>query len=266
MNFKLNALVAAALLVAAGSANAAIELSSSGNGELFLVVNDTTAGYSFVGDLGIKMDDFTPGQNQGFAMADWAQWDDFLATPGVNLDNANFAVLALDSLGTQAGNDRMWLTSSQQILASDLAATQNKQLGAATPVLDGSASVNLLYQLNRNDQYEVLKGDMDTVADGSAICKEGSFCYWEGVVGDSMKAKLAYPVLVDANEAANFGFMVTTASQTTLSSVDYQPAGEWTVNAQSLQYTAPVPEAETYGMMLAGLGLVGYMVRRRNAA
>lgn len=29
---------------------------------------------------------------------------------------------------------------------------------------------------------------------------------------------------------------------------------------------APVPEAETYGMMLAGLGLVGFMVRRRKQA
>lgn len=30
--------------------------------------------------------------------------------------------------------------------------------------------------------------------------------------------------------------------------------------------TAPVPEASTYGMMLAGLGLVGFAVRRRNQA
>lgn len=30
-----------------------------------------------------------------------------------------------------------------------------------------------------------------------------------------------------------------------------------------LNYVAAVPEAETYAMMLAGLGLVGYMVRRR---
>jgi len=30
--------------------------------------------------------------------------------------------------------------------------------------------------------------------------------------------------------------------------------------------TAPVPEAETYAMMLAGLGLVGFMVRRRSRA
>jgi secreted PhoX family phosphatase len=32
-----------------------------------------------------------------------------------------------------------------------------------------------------------------------------------------------------------------------------------------LTATAPVPEAETYAMMLAGLGLVGFMVRRRKA-
>lgn len=31
-------------------------------------------------------------------------------------------------------------------------------------------------------------------------------------------------------------------------------------------YTAPVPEAETYAMMLAGLGLVGFMARRRTRA
>ena len=30
--------------------------------------------------------------------------------------------------------------------------------------------------------------------------------------------------------------------------------------------TSPVPEAETYAMMLAGLGLVGFMARRRNRA
>jgi len=29
--------------------------------------------------------------------------------------------------------------------------------------------------------------------------------------------------------------------------------------------TTPVPEAETYAMMLAGLGLIGFVVRRRTA-
>ena len=37
-------------------------------------------------------------------------------------------------------------------------------------------------------------------------------------------------------------------------------------NTGVLTYTAAVPEADSYAMMLAGLGLVGYMVRRRKAA
>lgn len=39
------------------------------------------------------------------------------------------------------------------------------------------------------------------------------------------------------------------------------------LNPQSrlIVLTAPVPEPETYAMLLAGLGLVGFMVRRRNA-
>ncbi|AAZ97753.1 hypothetical protein Tbd_1800 [Thiobacillus denitrificans ATCC 25259] len=37
--------------------------------------------------------------------------------------------------------------------------------------------------------------------------------------------------------------------------------GGWTVNGTLA--VAPIPEASTYGMMLAGLGLVGFAVRRR---
>ena len=37
--------------------------------------------------------------------------------------------------------------------------------------------------------------------------------------------------------------------------------GAWTMNG--VVTAAPIPEASTYGMMLAGLGLVGFAVRRR---
>lgn len=36
-------------------------------------------------------------------------------------------------------------------------------------------------------------------------------------------------------------------------------------SAQALSPSVPVPEAETYALMLAGLGMVGWMVRRRKA-
>jgi hypothetical protein len=36
--------------------------------------------------------------------------------------------------------------------------------------------------------------------------------------------------------------------------------------AVSMAMAAPVPEPETYGMMLAGLGVLGFLARRRKAA
>jgi hypothetical protein len=39
--------------------------------------------------------------------------------------------------------------------------------------------------------------------------------------------------------------------------------GPFTDFSANFNFTAPVPEASTYGMMLAGLGLVGFAVRRR---
>jgi hypothetical protein len=253
-------------MLAAGSANAAISTTTSGNGELFLVINDTTAGYSFVGDLGIAMDSFNASLGQSFDLSSYSQWSAFNTAIGGTLNNATFAVLAVDSTGTGIGGDRMWVTSSTAISEADVAATQNKQLGAAAIVLDGTATVTVLNQLNAN--LGVVAGDMDSVANGSAYSADGSLTYWEGNVGDSMKTKLPFSVMVDANEAANFGFMVTTGTQVSLTAVNYaQAPGQWTVGANTLDYTvASVPEAETYAMMLAGLGLVGFMIRRRSNA
>ena len=43
-------------------------------------------------------------------------------------------------------------------------------------------------------------------------------------------------------------------------------SGEFTGNVlNNTAFTVAVPEASTYGMMLAGLGLVGFMARRRNS-
>lgn len=47
--------------------------------------------------------------------------------------------------------------------------------------------------------------------------------------------------------------------------VDFQTQrADW--HLEGIATTAPVPEASTYGMMLAGLGLVGLVVRRRKQA
>jgi hypothetical protein len=256
MNFKLNTLVAAALLVAAGSANAAISNAATGNGEMFLVVYDTTAGYSFVGDLGIAIDSFDSASTQSFNLNGFSQWTPFLGAVGGNLGNAQFAVLGADSVGNAAGGRRMLVTSAGDVTADDITATQNSFFRTATTSMD-----TWLGLLNSNT--DVVGGDMDSVANGSAYSTSGSSTYFDNIDGN-IQNNLKHNVLVNAGGVANFGLQ-SNSSTSLLSPTAYMPyAGNFTVNGAKLDYTvAAVPEAETYAMMLAGLGLVGFMVSRR---
>ena len=253
MNFKLNALVAAALLVAAGSANAAIDNSLTGNGEMFLVVNDTIAGYSFVGDLGIQMDSFNSAASQSFNLNSFSQWTPFLTAVGGNLDNATFAVLATDSTGSTAGNDRMLISTSGFVSADDIEFTKSNNFGSATTQMN-----TWLGLLNANT--DVVGGDMNVVANGSAYSAVGSNTYFDNSIGGYIKNKLAYTVYTNSNEAASFGMQVTGGTQSSLSPTVYTAYdGVFTVNGASLDYTvAAVPEAETYAIDAGRSGPGGF--------
>lgn len=67
----------------------------------------------------------------------------------------------------------------------------------------------------------------------------------------------------------NYGSAYTLQFRTTIQGATGGAAGfngvQYALNYQGfVQQAAPIPEASTYGMMLAGLGLVGFAVRRRN--
>jgi len=70
---------------------------------------------------------------------------------------------------------------------------------------------------------------------------------WNGIYGDTYT--IDYSAVVPQGDPSGFG------------GVGYSLHLQGTVTA-----AAPVPEASTYGMMLAGLGLVGFMARRRARA
>jgi len=79
----------------------------------------------------------------------------------------------------------------------------------------------------------------------------------------------AHPGGVDAGEWVNFNFAGSYASvlaglNTGDLRVGVQFKGLATGGAESFVVT-PVPEPETYAMLLAGLGLMGFVVRRRRA-
>jgi uncharacterized protein involved in outer membrane biogenesis len=84
--------------------------------------------------------------------------------------------------------------------------------------------------------------------------------------GDQWNGQVSFTSTGVASGDLNFYFLSNSSSSGSGQAAVTKYAGVWSFDAATAQLsyaTAPVPEAETYAMMLAGLGLVGFMVSRR---
>ncbi|MGZ8251345.1 MAG: hypothetical protein ACXW1P_03185 [Methylophilaceae bacterium] len=82
--------------------------------------------------------------------------------------------------------------------------------------------------------------------------------YSERYFRDPYRTEYTGPGYITSNEASLFAYVdITQINGTTMSA--YGPAGEW-----QLTQTTPVPEAPEYMMFLAGLGLLGFIGRKKN--
>lgn len=290
MNFKLNALVATLVMAASAPAFAAIQDELSGNGELLLNLryyngagnaggNDISALF----DLGVTMDDFVAGAplNLDLRAANYGTaFDDVLAfvdLQGGNRADIEFNVIALDSTNTdQAGGHRYITTtvgngfpslsntglSNWQNMDVYLKANQNRGThatqvnGASTAVQADGSFINPVYFGSVGGQF----GDTwrnSTTADTTAkigVAQNLWLLTTSSLINTAQSTRLAVggidlngDGLISATERGKISFAVD---------ANGAPLG-------TLSYIAPVPEASTYGMMLAGLGLVGFMARRR---
>ena len=85
--------------------------------------------------------------------------------------------------------------------------------------------------------------------------------------GEQWKGAVSFNSASAAANAANFYFLSNTSSTAARQADVSKYIGKFSLdvaNATLTYATAPVPEAETYAMMLAGLGLVGLIAARRN--
>lgn len=110
MNFKMKALVAAAVAVmsVSGAANAAIDNAAAGNSSVILTVFDRANNVSAVFDLGFHYETFAFGGSQSASSSSWNlasgdyadAWNSFLSV--ASLDNITWGVVAGDNTGSAA--------------------------------------------------------------------------------------------------------------------------------------------------------------------
>lgn len=288
MNFKLNLLAAAALMAASVPAFAAMQDATSGNGELlvnlrFYAAGDNNTGgddISAVFDLGVSMNDFLANNGVAGYSQTWnltsanygTAWNDVMAFAGANTAAIEYNVIALDNTNANTAGGSRYLTTADVATFPSLS-NQN---------LNGFQDMNGYVTQNN------VRGTHATEANGASIAtsNDSGAVYFGKAFGNADGDAWAVKTTADTTKtlatAQNFWFLTTSSTSTTAQatksvfgydldgngSIATGEFGEWSVNAAAGTITfanpaMPVPEASTYGMMLAGLGLVGFMARRR---
>lgn len=254
MSFKLKSLVAAAVLtVAAIPAQAAIENGLAGNGSMTLTAVDFGSGIAASFDLGLNYLDFsgnvnTTSQTWNLSTGDYAQaWTDFTAASV--LANVKWFVAGNDNEGIGA-NTRGFVKTSNGVITN----TTNSQLAQMNSTYDLSvAAWNLL-------------GNHPVVANGASTSTDPNFGF--GSLTTSGKLRNSGSV-VAGNIGDTLSIMeVRNAAGTQLANVTQTIFADSTFNlsANGTLIYAAVPEADTSAMLFAGLGLMGFIARRRTKA
>ena len=282
-------LIALAVAAATAPAMAAIDVASTGNGELFLAVSNWTAAsetsrvtYAF--DTGIKMNDFLPASGAaatGFttALTGWSTFLSTLATAGGSTADLRFALFALDTTGNSnatSPNSRRVLTTSTGNAASVIepgdgvtAALQNVDLtsinASSSKISQFLAGTNALANHSSTANgwsVNVRQGATDTADFGNAFLDSIGF---EGsqinfTTGAALNSSIGF--LYAGNSAAtgsSYGNKVANV-------IDYADASFSVLDNGTLVYSvAAIPEPGELAFMLSGLALAGMVALRRAA-
>ena len=252
MKFKLIAL--AAVLAAAGSANAApIDNGAAGNGGLFFSIWDGANSYSR--NLGFSINSFETGLAAAgdftATFAADATFTSFLGT--ADLAALKWNVVATDNSGARRVLETFTAPKPLTTKPSDSVRTL---AGSTTTFVN---SLNIKLAAANSATYAV---GTEGYAGGLAFADNGA-----GGLNFSNAGTFA------SNSYANgLSFMRINAPATTIAPSTYTPYLDGTAsvklyldgnNALNIAVTA-VPEPESFAMLLAGLGLMGAIARRRN--
>jgi hypothetical protein len=270
MKFKFKALAAALALAVTLPAHAAIDSGSTGNGSFILTLLDRTGAVSAAFDLGINYSDFNQNLSSGpvnstaplltwnLAAGDYASaWTTYTGTTATTLANTLFGVVATDNLGAGAG--------SRGVIAT--------YAGPATGTYFTTALTTMIGNVDTYTNALNALGNNPTVLNGasSAISGQG---YAASALFSNVSNKLSNGgSVVLGTIGSSLGVFQSVnganAAAATATSIFGNNAQFSLSNAGVLTYsvqTAAIPEADTSAMMLVGLGLMGFIARRRKSA
>jgi hypothetical protein len=253
-------LIALAAMLAAGSAQATIVDGNTNNGELFMTVLDSVGQKSYTLDLNITMNDFLAGiavSGASYSFAADANMTSFLSQVApADQSGLVFAIGAMDTSGITATDFHRYITTASVIGDADTNLTL-KNLGSSGNTFLGDA--NGLIGANNS----VIVTDPSFVAyAGSAQWGDSWGTEFNGISTGLIGSDLGMYLLSQTSGA--FAVRNSPSVYAALEQGGSQVFANLDMNG-NLTIAAAVPEAETYGMMLAGLGLVGFMAARRRS-
>ena len=249
LKFAVVAAVAAMGMTSQAHAAFTLPAGSTVSGSLFLYAFEDrtinpTATNSAIFDLGLTSA-FDTSSNQTFDLSSNSAWASYISTIA-NPANIHWGVFG--SIGTGGGGSSMFSTLS---------------------VVPASIGGNVLSSAVANSVTEMqLYGGTSglNVATTNDLADAGIWGNTAGFIPGTLTADLGSSMdfYKYVSKGTKFSSLATQTAFATGGDADYFTLS----NTGVLTYTAvaAVPEADTYAMMLAGLGLVGFMVRRRKAA
>lgn len=297
---KLQHIAAAVALVAAGTANAAIDGGNvllagqtnstvgAGNGSLVLIAYDNIGGTTTAGifDLGITVNDLigTTGNGSGVAASSLAGTKSGLSW------NFNTNTLSVNGVASSAYGNNDWTAAWNTLLANSDAAdlrfvvTAFDNLGTGAnkrSIVTGEAGSAITFTPTTSSGLTQIAGGglFDVflpISNKGTIASAANGAYTFTAADGATTRANGYVMAADgfAQNWRNFNGMngeTSFAGSTALYVVDgaakkFQLEGTLSLNAATGTLTLAVPEPTTYALLVSGLAVVGAVARRRRAA